>query len=97
MHRAPLERPQQPRNPLHGVTLQAMLEALVAHFGWVQLGQEVPIRCFTSEPSIASSLKFLRQTPWAREKVESLYLFSLREQARRAQQPPSPGRLNPSA
>jgi uncharacterized protein (DUF2132 family) len=74
----------QARNPLHGITLQAMVEALVAHFGWLQLAQEVPIRCFCLEPSVASSLKFLRKTPWAREKVESLYLFMLREQARQA-------------
>lgn len=72
----------QPRNPLHGVTLEAMLNALVAHFGWAGLGEQVNIRCFTFEPSIASSLKFLRKTPWAREKVESLYLFMLREAAR---------------
>jgi uncharacterized protein (DUF2132 family) len=78
----------QARNPLHGITLQAMVEALVAHFGWEQLAQEVPIRCFSSEPSVASSLKFLRKTPWAREKVESLYLFMLREQARQARLKP---------
>jgi uncharacterized protein (DUF2132 family) len=72
----------QQGNPLHGVTLEMILTALVAHFGWPELGEQVKIRCFTSEPSIASSLKFLRRTPWAREKVESLYLFMLREQAR---------------
>jgi uncharacterized protein (DUF2132 family) len=72
----------QAGNPLHGITLEAILTALVAHFGWPELGEQVKIRCFTSEPSIASSLKFLRRTPWAREKVESLYLFMLREQAR---------------
>lgn len=72
----------QKGNPLHGVTLEMILTALVAHFGWPELGEQVKIRCFTSEPSIASSLKFLRRTPWAREKVESLYLFMLREQAR---------------
>jgi uncharacterized protein (DUF2132 family) len=74
----------QPRNPLHGVTLAAMVEALVDHFGWAELGRQVPIRCFTHEPSINSSLKFLRRTPWAREKVESLYLFMQREQTRQA-------------
>jgi uncharacterized protein (DUF2132 family) len=73
---------EQPRNPLHGITLAMMLEDLVKHFGWPELGREVPIRCFTHEPSVNSSLKFLRRTPWAREKVESLYLFMLREQAR---------------
>ena len=72
----------QPRNPLHGVTLQAMLVALVDHFGWDELGVQVPLRCFTHDPSINSSLKLLRKTPWAREKVESLYLFMLREQRR---------------
>jgi uncharacterized protein (DUF2132 family) len=73
----------QTRNPLHGVTLEAMLTELVAHFGWPELGQRIAIRCFTSDPSIVSSLKFLRKTPWAREKVEGLYLFMLRERARR--------------
>ncbi|MES2412166.1 MAG: VF530 family protein [Pseudomonadota bacterium] len=70
---------QQPANPLHGVTLEAMVTALAAHYGWDGLGQQINIRCFTSEPSVPSSLKFLRKTPWAREKVESLYLFMLRE------------------
>ena len=72
----------QARNPLHGITLEAMLNELVAHFGWPDLGQQIDIRCFTSDPSVRSSLKFLRKTPWAREKVESLYLFMRREQAR---------------
>jgi uncharacterized protein (DUF2132 family) len=72
----------QPGNPLHGVTLEMILTDLVAHFGWSELGEQVKIRCFTADPSIASSLKFLRRTPWAREKVESLYLFMRREQAR---------------
>jgi uncharacterized protein (DUF2132 family) len=61
-----------------------MVTELVAHFGWPELGQQVEIRCFTSDPSIGSSLKFLRRTPWARAKVESLYLFMLRERARQA-------------
>ncbi len=64
----------QPKNPLHGITLKMMLTALVDHFGWQQLAQYIPIKCFSNDPSIQSSLKFLRQTPWAREKVESLYL-----------------------
>ena len=55
---------------------------LVAHYGWPELGRQVNIRCFTTDPSVPSSLKFLRRTPWAREKVESLYLFMLREQKR---------------
>lgn len=69
----------QPRNPLHGLTLQTILTALVDRYGWAELAQRIPLRCFSSDPSIASSLKFLRKTPWAREKVESLYLFMLRE------------------
>jgi uncharacterized protein (DUF2132 family) len=75
---------EQPRNPLHGVTLALMLQDLVDHFGWTELGRQVAIRCFTTEPSLNSSLKFLRRTPWAREKVESLYLFMQREQTRQA-------------
>ena len=74
----------QARNPLHGVTLEQILTELVAYGGWKDLGEKINIRCFTSDPSISSSLKFLRRTPWAREKVESLYLFMLREKARRA-------------
>lgn len=69
----------QAGNPLHGVTLEAVVIALHAHYGWDGLAQRIAIRCFQSEPSVASSLKFLRRTPWAREKVESLYLFMLRE------------------
>ena len=74
----------QARNALHGLTLEAIVTALVAHYGWAGLGQQIALRCFTHEPSVASSLKFLRKVPWAREKVEGLYLFMLREQ-RRAQ------------
>ena len=73
---------EQPRNPLHGITLEQIVTELVAHFGWPELGQQVRIKCFTDNPSVASSLKFLRKTPWARAKVESLYLFMLREQKR---------------
>jgi len=72
----------QPRNPLHGLTLEAILTALVAEYGWQGLDERIPLRCFAFEPSITSSLKLLRKTPWAREKVESLYLFMLREQRR---------------
>ena len=75
---------KQARNPLHGLTLEAIVTALVAHYGWANLGQQIALRCFTSDPSIASSLKFLRKTPWARDKVEALYLFMLREQRRAA-------------
>jgi uncharacterized protein (DUF2132 family) len=70
------------KDPLHGVTLEMIVTELVAHFGWQGLGEQVKIRCFIADPSITSSLKFLRRTPWAREKVESLYLFMRREQAR---------------
>ena len=69
----------QPRNPLHGLTLETIVTQLAEHYGWAQLGILVPVRCFTHEPSVNSSLKFLRKTPWAREKVEGLYLFMLRE------------------
>jgi len=72
----------QPRNPLHGLTLETLLGALVAQYGWAGLGERINIRCFTSDPSISSSLKFLRKTPWAREKVEGLYLFMLRDSKR---------------
>lgn len=70
--------PTQPRNPLHGLTLEAILIQLVEHYGWPGLGERIPVRCFTSDPSIASSLKFLRKTPWARDKVEGLYLYMMR-------------------
>lgn len=73
---------EQPNNPLHGVTLEAILQQLVAHYGWAELGRQIEIRCFNHEPSIPSSLKFLRRTPWARERVESLYLHMLRSSSR---------------
>ncbi|MFC5608123.1 VF530 family protein [Variovorax soli] len=80
----PPSQPQaQPRNPLHGLTLEAIVTALVEQYGWQGLGERIALRCFTSDPSVSSSLKFLRKTPWARAKVESLYLFMLREQQRR--------------
>jgi len=64
----------QKNNPLHGITLETILNHLVNHFGWDELGYRIRINCFISDPSIASSLKFLRKTPWARAKVEALYL-----------------------
>ena len=67
----------QPKNPLHGVTLEMILTDLVEHYGWEELGQTINIKCFIHEPSIKSSLKFLRKTPWAREKVEGFYLRHL--------------------
>jgi uncharacterized protein (DUF2132 family) len=68
---------RQPNNPLHGVTLEAIVTRLVGHYGWAELGRSIPIKCFTSDPSIRSSLKFLRKTPWARKKVEELYVRAL--------------------
>lgn len=73
---------EQPRNPLHGVTLERIVTALVDHYGWPELAERIRIRCFAVDPSVASSLKFLRKTPWARAKVEGLYLYMLREQQR---------------
>ena len=68
----------QPNDPLHGVTLEMMLNRLVDELGWEEMGYQVKVRCFTHDPSISSSLKFLRRTPWAREKVEGLYLCTVR-------------------
>lgn len=73
---------QQPRNPLHGITLERIVTELVDYYGWPGLGDRIQLRCFNVDPSITSSLRFLRKTPWAREKVEGLYLFMLREQRR---------------
>lgn len=86
----------QAHNPLHGLTLEAIVTALVAHYGWAGLGERIPVRCFISDPSVGSSLKFLRKTPWARDKVEGLYLFMLRESRRAGtQRPPPPPRMAP--
>jgi uncharacterized protein (DUF2132 family) len=74
----------QPNNPLHGMTLETILTELVARHGWEGLGRKIDIRCFTHDPSIASSLKFLRRTPWARERVEALYVSTLRRQSKTA-------------
>jgi uncharacterized protein (DUF2132 family) len=79
----PPDRPVAPPirriDPLHGVTLEAILHHLVKVYGWDEMGYRVQIRCFNEDPSISSSLKFLRKTPWARKKVESLYVLSLEE------------------
>ncbi|PKG00804.1 transporter [Alcanivorax sp. 97CO-6] len=64
----------QPNNPLHGVTLETVVKRLVEHYGWEELGDRIRINCFISDPSVKSSLKFLRKTPWAREKVETLFV-----------------------
>jgi uncharacterized protein (DUF2132 family) len=69
----------QLNNPLHGVTLEAIVNMLYDHYGWEELGWRIEIRCFNSDPSVKSSLKFLRRTPWARKKVEDLYLETLME------------------
>ncbi len=69
------DAPAQPKNPLHGMTLEKIVTELADYYGWEGLGDRINIRCFTHDPSVGSSLKFLRKTPWAREKVESLYLF----------------------
>ena len=72
----------QPKNPLHGLTLQVILEALLAHYGpFTELAKVVPYRCFVNDPSIKSSLKFLRQTPWARAEIEQLYVKNIKQKA----------------
>ena len=71
----------QSNNPLHGVTLEMVVARLVDHYGWEELAQRIDINCFKSDPSIRSSLKFLRKTQWAREKVESLYISTFEEQS----------------
>lgn len=79
---------EQPHNPLHGLTLEAILTELVAAYGWDGMAEHIALHCFANDPTLKSSLKFLRKTPWAREKVESLYLWHRRElkrQARRAE------------
>lgn len=66
----------QKNNPLHGITLKTILEELIAHYGWESLGQKIKIKCFIENPSVNSSLTFLRKTPWAREKVEQYYIWT---------------------
>lgn len=73
---------QHGHDPLHGLTLKYIVSWLVETYGWEELGRRINIKCFTTDPSVASSLKFLRKTPWAREKVETLYLSSQRYSAR---------------
>ena len=79
----PMSDPPQPNNPLHGVTLKNIVEDLHARHGWEGLADRVPVRCFQREPSIKSSLKFLRRTPWARQKVERLYIADHKTMARK--------------
>lgn len=68
---------EHPNDPLHGVTLETILKQLVERYGWAELGKRIPVKCFTDNPSLQSSLKFFRKTPWARKKVEELYLKSI--------------------
>jgi len=70
---------QKPNNPLHGITLEQIVNSLVEYYGWSELGDRIDIRCFNNDPSVRSSLKFLRKTPWAREKVENLYIVTRNE------------------
>ena len=70
---------EQPKNPLHGITLKAILELLIAEYGFETLGSKINIKCFQDKPSLNSSLVFLRKTPWAREKVERLYLQTIKK------------------
>ncbi len=74
---------QQANNPLHGVTLKQIVNSLVERYGWDELGKRIDIRCFNSDPSVKSSLKFLRKTPWARKKVEGLYVATKRSARKR--------------
>jgi uncharacterized protein (DUF2132 family) len=74
------DSPSHPKDPLHGVTLETVLKAMVEWHGWETLGQKIPVRCFLLDPSIRSSLTFLRKTPWARKKLEDWYVYELRRQ-----------------
>lgn len=71
-------QPTQHNNPLHGMTLETIVIALVDYYGWDNLSKHIPVRCFTHDPSVSSSLKFLRKTPWAREKVEALFVETIK-------------------
>lgn len=72
----------QPNNPLHGITLEQIINDLVAHYGWEYMGYNIKIKCFTDNPSVKSSLTFLRKTPWARTKVEAMYVNMVKKQKR---------------
>jgi uncharacterized protein (DUF2132 family) len=72
----------QPNNPLHGITLEQIINDLVAHYGWEYMGYTIKIKCFTDNPSVKSSLTFLRKTPWARAKVEAMYVNMLKNKKR---------------
>lgn len=83
MKKESIQKPQ-PKNPLHGITLKVILEELVAEYGWPELSRRIRINCFAKDPSINSSLTFLRKTAWARNKVENLYLVLKRKRERSA-------------
>lgn len=85
---------QQPNNPLHGVKLTDILNYLVDNLGWERMADEIPIRCFQFDPSIKSSLVFLRRTPWARDKVEALYLDTMKKSYNQPADKKSHGRYN---
>ena len=70
---------EQPKNPLHGITLERIVNDLYDYYGWDELYRQINIQCFNSNPSVKSSLKFLRRTPWARKKVEDLYVYTMGE------------------
>ena len=72
---------EQPKNPLHGVTLEKVVTRLIEHYGWDGLSQRIDINCFKSDPSVKSSLKFLRKTQWARDKVQSLYVSTFEKKS----------------
>ena len=74
-----MESNQHPNNPLHGITLEMIVTFLYEKYGWAELGRRINIRCFKNDPSVKSSLTFLRKTPWARKKVEDLYLFTIKK------------------
>jgi len=76
-----------PRDPLHGITLEVIVKHLVATYGWTELGQRIPIRCFQMNPSVKSSLTFLRKTPWARQKVEAWYIWDRQNVTTRVESP----------
>ncbi len=76
------EKPKQANNPLHGLTLEMILNDLVEHLGWAKMAEKIPINCFINDPSIKSSLAFLRKTPWARKKVEVMYEFNWKKIAK---------------
>jgi uncharacterized protein (DUF2132 family) len=78
---------EHPKDPLHGITLEMIVTRLVEQYGWQELGKHIPIRCFTHDPSLKSSLTFLRRTPWARKRVEDLYLSSQKASSARSQRP----------